>query len=263
MKENLTTGHHEPGTREHRTTKLSDWREGRPLTEERRCVRLNAMGQLDQRRRMVIRFPPRRLVSDISNGRTRQKMNYREKKTKICPCNLPGTIDSNLNDRRSHLIGMRIRQRDGITVIVLRLIRMRMACMIMNILMSRRNMMIVVVVKIEQIQPGIMMESPRPNHQGKDREKSHQETVLTSEHCKKSRGLSPKVKHLNNFANQAATRLAPSSPARISSFIHLLISAPGTRLLRNSPARLQSEGRETAADLLLSKFLSGSTEPES
>lgn len=140
------------------------------------------MGQQDQRRRIVIQVFPRRRMSDLNEGRARQKMSYCEEKTKIGPCNLPGTIDPNLNDRRSHLVGVSIRQRDGITVIVLRLIRMRMPLVIMDVLMSRRNMMIVVMVEIEQIQPGIMMESPRPNHKGKDREKSHQETVLTSEH---------------------------------------------------------------------------------
>jgi len=62
---------------------------------------------------------------------------------------------------------------------------MRMPFVVMGLLLIRNNVMIVVVVELKQVQPGIMMESPRPDHKGKDGEKSHQETVLTSKHEKR------------------------------------------------------------------------------
>jgi len=140
------------------------------------------MCQQDQRRQIVIQIFLRWRMSDFSDGRAREKVGNRQQKAKISLGNLLGAINTNLGDRRSHQIRVSIRQRDGITVIVIRLNRVRMPLVMNCILMIRSNVMVVVVVEFQNFQQSIMMESPRPDHEGQGGEASHQETVLTSEH---------------------------------------------------------------------------------
>ena len=135
-------------------------------------------------------------MSDFSDGPAREKVGNGQPKTEIRPWNLLGAIDANLGDRRSHYVRVGIGQRDGIPVIVLRITPMGIPIVrvMMRILMISDDMMIVMMINFQHVHPGIVMESPRPDHKGQSGEASHQETVLTNEHSSQSRWRGSKVK---------------------------------------------------------------------
>ena len=88
-------------------------------------------------------------MSYFSNGRSSEKVGNGQQKTEISLGNLLGTVDTNLGDRRSNQICVSIGQRDGISVVVLRFIRMRMTLVMIVILMIRSDVMVVVMIELQ------------------------------------------------------------------------------------------------------------------